>query len=534
MDTNNQQTNGRGYVRRPVGAMDGFVRAVPRAPAQAPKAQTQQKQQTPAVPAASQVVTAAKPKKIDPVATAALREPLPLPTYKAPKHPARVVRKKRSWRKLVLKSSGLLVAMVLVGTGFMFWRGYSQMNKVFRGTSTVAALSEEAVDPNMLKGEGNGRVNILLLGVGGEGHKGADLTDTILVLSVDPVNNTAAFLSVPRDLWVKMPVNYFGAYQKINAAYSSAKYKETGKLDQSNKNAEAVQAGFKATDQVLNEVLGIDIHYHMLVNFKAFQQAIDTVGGVTIDVKEQLYDPTMAWENNRNPVLAPVGVQSMDGKKALMYTRSRATSSDFARSERQRQILLGLKDRVLSAGTLSNPTKIDGLMGAFGDNVYSDLSTQGAVRLYAIMKKINDSKVASIGLAEAPHKFVTTDRVGNVSVVRPTAGFNVYGPIQNFVRSQLVDGYILKEKSPITVLAPTVALAETRAAELKPYGYNVTATAAGASAGQATVLVDLSGGKDKYTLHYLEGRYGVKATTKLPAGVTVEPGSAKFVILVGK
>jgi len=419
--------------------------------------------------------------------------------------------------------------------GFLSWNAYTKLHKVFRGTATVAALASKPVTPDLLKGEGDGRVNILLLGIGGPGHDGPDLTDTIVILSVDPVNNLASMISIPRDLWVQQPIPYFGSQQKINAAYESGKYHYLGHLDASSANAAAVEAGFSNIDQVLKTVLGININYHMLVNFAAFRQAIDTVGGITVDVPTPLVDPTMAWENHWNPILAPAGVQQMDGVKALLYARSRETTSDFARGQRQRQILVSLKDKILTAGTLSNPAKIDGLMNAFGDNVYSDLSTQGAMRLYSIMKKVSDSKVASIGLTDDGHKLVTTDHVGTTSVVRPIAGLNMYADIQTYVLSQIPDGYLVKENAPVAISAPTTAQAAATAALLKQYGYNVTATAAATQPITGTTVVDLSHGKDPFTRHYLESRYNVKAVSSLPAGVTLPAGSdSKFAIIIAK
>ncbi len=335
-----------------------------------------------------------------------------LPVYELPERPKQIVKRRRT-KRLIIQSMSFVVALFVIGGGFMAWQGYLAAHKVFQGTGTVAALSTDKVAPNLLKGEGDGRVNILLLGVGGVGHDGSDLTDTIIVLSVDPVNNKAVLLSVPRDLWVKMPVNYFGEYQKINAAYSAGKYRYLGKSDPTMAEPKAIQAGFTSIDQALGDVLGININYHLLVDFKAFRQAVDTVDGVTVDVKESLYDPSMAWENHNNPLLAAAGVQVMDGKEALLYARSRHTSSDFARSERQRQLLVALKEKVLTLGTLSNPAKINSIMQAFGNNAYSDLSTEGASRLFTLMRRINDTNIESIGLTTPPHDLLTTDRVGN-------------------------------------------------------------------------------------------------------------------------
>ena len=453
------------------------------------------------------------------------------PRYKPHKKPVSIVQKRLRWGKLLAKTSTVLGIFVVLTGGFIAWRGYANIHKVFQGSGTVAALSSQKVAPELLKGEGDGRVNILLLGIGGQNHPGGDLADSIVVLSVDPVNGTAAMLSVPRDMWVKMSVNYFGAYQKINAAYSSAKFKYLGKVDLASTNQQAIEAGFSAIDSSIGDVLGINISYHVLVNFQAFQQAVDSVNGVTVNVASQLYDPTMAWENGNNPVLAATGLQTMHGKQALNFARSRETSSDFARSERQRQLLVSLKEKVLTVGTLSSPAKITNLMNSFGNNVHTDLSTQAANRLFSIMKGINDADIASLSLT-TPVSLVTTDRVGNISVVRPKAGFNTYSDIQTYVRSQLKDGYLLKEKASVQVVAATESLAAQTADTLKSYGYSVTGSSVAAGLPAGVTIVNKSAGKAPYTLHYLQDRYGFAAVTELPKGIVV-PNGTQFVIIVG-
>lgn len=521
MDKNRHQQNGQRVVRR--RTVDGFDSGIRR-----PLRHMSGTRPINALP------VQAAPVPTSPSLPTVKAENFPLPRYSAPPRPKMIVRKRLTGKMLLLRSASAVVAIFLISGGFLAWKGYANLHKVFHGSSTVAALGSRPVAPDLLKGEGDGRVNILLLGIGGPGHDGPDLTDTMVVLSVDPVNKTAAMLSVPRDLWVKMPVNYVGSSQKINAAFESGKYKYLGKMDANNGNAQAVQAGFDSTDEVVGQVLGININYHVLLDFQAFRQAIDTVGGVNVDVKDQLYDPTMAWENGNNPVLAPVGAQHMDGVKALLYARSRETTSDFARAQRQRQIIVALKDKVLTADTLSNPAKIDGLMNAFGDNVFSDMSTQGAMRLGTILKQISDNKIMSLSLVDPPHQLVTTDHVGTISVVRPLAGFGNYAAIQTFVRSELKDGYLLKENAPVAVVGSTAAKAAATAATLTNYGYNVVSSMAAPAAISHTRVVDLSGGKDPYTKHYLEGRFNVQATSKLPAGISVGPAGAKFVIIDSK
>ncbi len=456
-----------------------------------------------------------------------------LPKYVAPERPNTIVSHRRRWVR-IMAQMGAVFGLLLVVTGsYMFWRSYVDLHKVFTGSGTVAALTSQRVAPELLDGEGDGRVNILLLGIGGPAHPGGDLTDTIVVFSVDPVNGTAAMLSVPRDLWVKMPVNYFGKYQKINAAYSSGKYDYLGRTDLKNNDSKAVQAGLSSIDEAVGTVLGLRINYHVLVNFEAFREAVDTVQGVTLDVKSPLYDPTMAWENNNNPILAAAGLQTMDGKQALNYARSRETSSDFARGERQRELLVALKDRVLTLGTLSNPTKIAGLMSTLGSNVHTDLSTEAAARLFTITSGIKDDEIASLSLTE-PTQLVTTDRVGSFSVVRPIAGFDTYSDIQDYVRLQLRDGYLAQEDAPIYVLANSEEARANMVKTLGILGYNIAgSTVTDKTLPTTKTVINQSAGKSPYTEHYLLDRYGKAASAEaLPIGIQV-PTSTQFVILAG-
>jgi LCP family protein required for cell wall assembly len=444
-----------------------------------------------------------------------------------------VVKHRKFYKARTWVFRGVVTALVLViGLGgLLFAQGFMKVHKVFKGGATAAALQKD-VNPNKLKGEGDGRINILLMGMGGAGHDAPDLTDTMMIASIDPINKTASLVSIPRDMWVMMPS---GAKMKLNAAYETGKYKYLGKIDNSNANDNAVKAGFTTADQTIEDITGIAIHYNVLVDFKAFRQAIDTVGGVDVNVPEQLYDPTMAWENNRNPVLAKAGLQHFDGVHALIYARSRETSSDFARSQRQRALLLALKDKVVNLGTLSNPVKISQLMSAFGNNVHTDLSLNDTVSLYKIFKNISNTNVASVGLADEPNNYLTTDNVNGASVVRPRAGFFDYTAIRTYLRGALTDGYIKKENAKITVLNGTAraGLATEKADALKSYGYNVVTIAnAPTQTYDTTVIVDRTNGKDKYTRHYLEQRFGVKATTKL-ADSSILPGSADFIIILG-
>ncbi|HUS26821.1 MAG TPA: LCP family protein [Nevskiaceae bacterium] len=444
-------------------------------------------------------------------------------------------KRRHPFRRWALRGTLAMLAIVVILGGLLFTKGYFKLHKVFKGGGNAAALQAD-VAPSLLKGEGDGRINILLLGKGGQGHEAPDLTDTILVASIDPVNKTASLLSIPRDLWVAAP----GAgSSKINAVYANAKYRALNSNPKDTAGAD--KAGINAAEQTVSKVLGVPIHYYGMVDFKAFQQAVDTVGGIDINVPASaaVTDYMYNEETHRNYYLnVAAGNQHFDGLRALMFVRTRHTSTrgDFDRTERQRLFIAALSEKILSAGTYTNPVKISQLMSAFGDHVALDMSISDAVRLMNIGKGIGASKIESIDLANPASPLVTTGMVNGQSIVRPVAGVGVYDAIQAFVRGKLRDGYLAKENANVTVLNGTAlpGLATTKAAELKSYGYNVgTVADAPTHEYKKTVIVDLTNGKDKYTKNYLEKRFNVSATKKLP-DASIQAGTANFVIILGQ
>ena len=433
-------------------------------------------------------------------------------------------------RKWAFRGAALSLIVMLTVGGLFVSQAYMNANKVFQGT-TGTAHAQKKLDPNKLAGESDGRVNILLLGRGGGGHDAPDLTDTMMIASIDTVNKTATLFSIPRDLWVQVPG---GGPMKINAAWATGVYKYQGKVKTGTTDAKAIQAGYATADQVVEAALGVKIHYNVLVNFQAFKQAVDTVGGVTVNVPADLVDPTMAWENGKNPVLAKAGVQAFDGKKALQYVRSRHTSSDFARSDRQRAVLMALKGKMQTMDTLSNPLKLSGLMNAFGNNVSTDLTLKNATRLHKLLKGVDDTKIVSTSLVNPQNTYVKTSNVKGQSVVIPKAGMFNFIDVHSYVATQLKDPYILREKAQVLVLNGTLipGLASKKAEQLKAYGYNVVGSGNTPHSGwTSTTLIDMTK-KHKQTKKFLENRLGMTATGSL-ADTSIQTNGADFVIIVG-
>lgn len=443
-------------------------------------------------------------------------------------------KKRRNVLKVIKRGALVTVAVVVLGGGYLGIKAYLKSRKILAGGGGAAALQEN-VDPTQLKGEGDGRVNILMLGRGGTGHTAPDLTDTILIASIDPVHKEAALLSIPRDLYVKTPSS---GSMKINAVYATAKNKVLSgkKIDDQKKKAE--EAGLEAVESMMESVTGIPIHYRAMVDFSGFKQAIDAVGGVDINVPNELalYE-VMSIDGKKYTLNVKAGQQHFDGFRALAYARSRYTSprGDFDRAERQRLMLVALKTKVFSLGTLSNPIKVNELLDALGDHVQTNFSQDEIMRLYDIGKNIDSGKVQSIGLADPPNNYLVTSNVNGQSVVIPRAGINNYKEMQGFIRNTLRDGFLRQENASIAVYngTSTTGLAARTADDLKSYGYNITTVADAPTKGnKETILVDLRKGAKKYTKHYLEQRLKTTAVSKLPDG-SIDPGTADFVIILG-
>ncbi len=447
----------------------------------------------------------------------------------------RSAKPKKSLGKKILRSFVALFVVTVVGVAGVAGYGYLKARQVFNGSSSGAVALEKNVDPTKLKGEGDGRVNVLMLGIGGEGHEGAYLTDTIIIASIDPVQNEAALLSVPRDLWVKKAN---GGAGKVNEVYANARESE---LVKSKDKGAANKAGVAATQKVLTEVLGIKLDYSVVADFNGFIKAINAVGGVQINITPQLAVSERLWDDvHKKPYFLDVkeGLQQFDSTRALFFSRSRYTSGrgDFDRAERQRALIVALKEKIQSAGTYSNPVKVTQLMSAFGDNVRTDLSINEVMRLYDIGKSITPDKVASIGLTDKPNVLIEPGSINGLSVQVPKAGLFKYTDIHSFVRNSLKDAFIKNENASIAVLngTATEGLASRKATELRSYGYNVVSTGNTPNKNfTKTVIVDMRSGAKKYTKNYLEKRFGVTAVTQIPDPTITVASDVDFVIILG-
>jgi LCP family protein required for cell wall assembly len=259
-----------------------------------------------------------------------------------------------------------------------------------------------------------------------------------MVVSIDTTNNKAFMLSIPRDLYVDIPDN---GYAKINEAY------QDGEADKFSEPGYA-KGGMGLLEKTVSQHLGITLHYYALVDYAAVRQAVDAVGGIDVTIKSSdprgLYDPSVDLNNNYLPLVKlPNGVNHLNGVQALGLARARGDrygsygygTGDFIRTTNQRAILLALKNKAVSSGTLSNPIKLGGLFDSLGNNVKTDLTLGNTKRLYEISKKIPDSAITSVGLNDVNGESLLkgyTNRLGQSTLI-PRLGVDDYSEIQAYV-----------------------------------------------------------------------------------------------------
>lgn len=297
-------------------------------------------------------------------------------------------RKHRKWKWLLL---------IIILLASIFWASthlLSKANQIFTGKGNIFSrvggllISQD----KQLIGESQGLINVLLMGVGGSGHDGAYLTDTMIVASINTRTNEVILTSIPRDFTLIMPKL---GYKKINAAYALT-YKD------------GPDAAGQAAINVAQQVTGFMVPYYAVIDFRGFVKAVDDVGGVNVVVDHAFTDSEFPndYPYDTKGYLAPVtftkGAQHMDGRTALIFARSRHSNnadegSDFARSERQKKILVALEAKILAL-KLNNLTTINNLLSDFTDNFRTNLEPFELKRLTSLAQKINSNDIYSLSL----------------------------------------------------------------------------------------------------------------------------------------
>ena len=270
--------------------------------------------------------------------------------------------------------------------------GSSQANTPITQTQTT--------DPSLPRAwNGKERVNMLVMGIDQrEGEKDvAFRTDTMIVLTLDPVTLHAGVLSIPRDLWVPIPGYDNGRVNTANFLGDAYDYPGGGPA---------------LARKTVEQLLGVPINFYARVNFTAFEQMINDIGGITVDVPEDIYDPAYPTEDYGTEVFSiNKGTQTLDGATALKFARTRHSlaNGDFDRARNQQLVLLAIKQKLSDPQVfLATLSKAPQLIQRLNTSVKTDMSFEQMQQLAALAQKVDSKDIQTAVLDQNYSEFATT------------------------------------------------------------------------------------------------------------------------------
>jgi polyisoprenyl-teichoic acid--peptidoglycan teichoic acid transferase len=326
------------------------------------------------------------------------------------------------------KLKRLLIFVVLILFGALILIGVwdarnisSASNKLFGSGNLLSLIASSG-----LKGADSGRVNVLLVGysVDDPGHPAASLTDSIILLSMSTTSKSGYMLSIPRDLYVKIPG--FG-YSKINEAYQDG--------------------GMGLLEQVVAQDFATQIDYYALINYASVRDTVNALGGINVNIQSAdprgLFDPNISPADG-GPLKLANGSQTLDGQTALNLTRARGDAydsygfaqADFDRTEHQRQVLAAIKSK-LSWRLVLNPRKNSQILNAVAGNVKTDITAPEARPLFSLFNSIPQNQLQSLNLRNlggTNYLSSYTTSFGQNALV-PSAGLSDYFEIDSALSS---------------------------------------------------------------------------------------------------
>lgn len=447
-------------------------------------------------------------------------------------------RRRRLSRKVIKRAVMSILILLLLMGGFLGIKAILSGMSIFKGNIFDVFSSRKLREDTM------GRTNIVVFGTSEDSQAhiddgaGTELTDSIMVISLNQTTKDAAMVSIPRDLWVNYGSACTAGYEgKINAVYEC--YADGA----------SVESGAKGLMDTLHDVTGLDMHYYVKVGYTTVKDAVDSVGGITVKIESDspngIYDPNFDWMCGYRckMVKYPNGDVQLDGEHALALSRARDATGrgyglgggNFDREQYQQKIMIAIKDKAVSAGTLANPIKINSLIDTMGKNIKTNIETGEIRTLIGLASDIKPESIQRLSLNDQEKPLVATGSYGGQSIVRPVAGIEDFSEIQAYLKKQLSSDPAAREGATIEVLNATTTegLATKKKAEFESQGLTIQSVgnAELASPPSGAVWYDLSSGQKPKTAAKLASVLGAQAAgSQAPDGVQSE---ADFVIIIG-
>ncbi|MEK7528727.1 MAG: LCP family protein [Patescibacteria group bacterium] len=422
----------------------------------------------------------------------------------------------------ILTALGLLLVIFFVVYGISRLFANFSISGLFNVFSTV--IGKE------LQTDEYGNTNILLLGAGGEGHIGENLTDTIILASIDTKSSGVTLLSIPRDLYVT-PSSLGGI--RINKVYDVAKKKFDSK------------AGLEILREEISEISGLQVQYYAKVDFTAFETVVDSLGGVDIVVDKTINDPLYpkgeTYDYER--FYLPAGLRHLDGKTALKYVRSRQSSSDFDRSYRQQKLLVALREKISDRGLATDTGFLKKMFRAVQDHVETNMDLRELMSLASLGKDVTENNMLSISLHDDWNRrggFLYSpvrELYGGAYVLLPAG--DVFTHIQNFIKLGAYHREQLENPMPLQILNGTksAGMAGGTKMILQRFGFQVDRFGNGAAQDvQTTKLYYKNKEQPPEVLDLLQGIIGGEKSADVPQEYLTEPylSDAEVVIVLGQ
>lgn len=447
-------------------------------------------------------------------------------TKPKPKKAKKPVSKKRKIIKCIIV---VILLLIIGGVVWLVLWGNDIIAKITGGQGNIFDLltfTEPTYSP--LKTDENGRTNILAFGTSGynmdgdEGngtHDGAQLTDSIMIISLNQENKDIVMLSLPRDLRASPTCTATG---KINEVFWCNDGGKDG-LENETKAANALM-------EEIGNILGIDFQYYAHLNWGSLVQIVDTLGGINVTLDEDILD--YAWTG----AVFKAGVEyTIDGAQALGLARARhgTAKGDFTRGASQQKILLGIKDKITEKG-LSIPDLMN-LASTLGDNLRTNFSLEDIKTLAHLASETDFDTIRQISLLE-PEPLMTTGTINGISYVIPVGGIGNYTRIRSFIEKMLSSDPRVYEDASILVLngteTPGLASAEQDNLSADNYKNIYTDNAPTGEYSTKYTLYTLTDDKPG-TKKLLEEKYNTTAlpSTDLPVGVSK---NYDFVLIIGE
>ena len=456
-------------------------------------------------------------------------------------------RRRRLWRprpRKVIK--WFIILLLLGGVAAGGWLG---VKAILAGGSVFKGDIFGLVQQKELKMDSNGRSNVLILGTSEDdpGHQASYLTDSIMVVSIDQKNKNAYMVSVPRDLEVKYGRACLAGYSgKINGYFNCVNEDWTSDSAEDERQRES--------RKFIGDILGLDVQYSVHVNYTVMRDLVKALDGITVTIESRdprgQMDANFDWKckdgnayASRATILKncppnghfidyPNGPVNLDAEHALYLAQARGDvenygfeQSNFDREKNQQKIIVAIREKAMSTGTLTNVGKVTGIVDALGSNLRTNFDTSEIRTLINLGKDIPATSIQSISLID--------NQLANTSG-QPTAGLYNFSQIQAFIKKKLNSSPLAQESAHVVVLnaSGVAGAAQLEADRLSELGMEVDSVGNAPSGDYSTNMIYQIGATKPKSAEKLASLYGASVQSTAPP-VTV-PNTTHFVIIIAK